>query len=99
MSRYIVFYKSTCPFCVKAKELLEEKGCEYSLIEVGGSASSPWTQVKEAFRWQTVPMILEAESDVVFHFIGGYTDLVEYLQVEEEPEVIASDVVDDEVQG
>ena len=80
MSRYIVFYKSTCPFCVKAKELLEENELEHSLVEVGDE----WGQLKEAFRWQTVPMILEAESDVVYHFIGGYTDLVEYLGIEEE---------------
>ena len=80
MSRYIVFSKPTCPFCTKAKELLEEQGVEYSVVDVGES----WEQLKEAFRWQTVPMVLEAESDVVFHFVGGYTDLVEYLGIEEE---------------
>ena len=80
MSRYIIFCKPTCPFCVKAKELLEEQGLEYSMVDVGET----WDQLKEGFRWQTVPMILEAESDVIYHFVGGYTDLVEYLQVEEE---------------
>ena len=82
MSRYIVFSKPTCPFCAKAKELLEEQGVEYSVVDVGES----WEQLKEAFRWQTVPMVLEAESDVIFHFVGGYTDLVEYLGIEEEAE-------------
>ena len=41
-----------------------------------------WDQLKEAFQWKTVPMILEAESDLVYHFVGGYTALVEYLGVE-----------------
>jgi len=80
MSRYIIFCKPTCPFCLKAKELLEEQELEYSVVDVGET----WDQLKQAFRWQTVPMILEAESDVIYHFVGGYTDLVEYLQVEEE---------------
>lgn len=78
MSRYIIFCKATCPFCLKAKELLEEQELEYSVVDVGET----WDQLKQAFRWQTVPMILEAESDVIYHFVGGYTDLVEYLQVE-----------------
>ena len=78
MSRYIFFCKATCPFCLKAKELLEEQELEYSVVDVGET----WDQLKQAFRWQTVPMILEAESDVIYHFVGGYTDLVEYLQVE-----------------
>ena len=78
MSRYIIFCKPTCPFCLKAKELLEEQELEYSVVDVGET----WDQLKQAFRWQTVPMILEAESDVIYHFVGGYTDLVEYLQVE-----------------
>ena len=78
MSRYIIFCKPTCPFCVKAKELLEAQGLEYSMVEVGDT----WEQLKEAFRWKTVPMVLEVESDVLYHFIGGYTDLVEYLDLE-----------------
>ena len=80
MSRYIVFCKPTCPFCVKAKELLEEQKLEHSMVDVGDT----WEQLKEAFRWKTVPMILEVENDVLYHFIGGYTDLVEYLDVEEQ---------------
>ena len=80
MSRYIVFCKPTCPFCVKAKELLEEQKLEHSMVDVGDT----WEQLKEAFRWETVPMILEVENDVLYHFIGGYTDLVEYLDVEEQ---------------
>lgn len=80
MSRYIVFCKPTCPFCVKAKELLEERKLEHSMVDVGDT----WEQLKGAFRWKTVPMILEVENDVLYHFIGGYTDLVEYLDVEEQ---------------
>ena len=78
MSRYIVFCKPTCPFCTKAEELLEGQALEYTMVEVGDT----WEQLKEAFRWKTVPMILEVESDVLYHFIGGYTDLVEYLDIE-----------------
>ena len=78
MSRYIVFSKPTCPFCIKAKELFEEQKLEYTMVEVGDT----WNQVKEAFQWKTVPMILEVENDVLYHFIGGYTDLVEYLDIE-----------------
>jgi glutaredoxin len=78
MSRYIVFSKLTCPFCIKAKELLVEQELEHSVVDVGDT----WEQLKEAFRWKTVPLVLEAESDMVYHFVGGYTDLVEYLDIE-----------------
>ena len=84
MSRYIIFCKATCPFCVKAKELLDQQGLKYSVVDVGEDLQDNglWDQLMEAFQWKTVPMILEAESDLVYHFVGGYTDLVEYLGVE-----------------
>ena len=61
MSRYIIFCKATCPFCVKAKELLDQQGLKYSVVDVG-------EDLQDNGLWD--------------HFVGGYTDLVEYLGVE-----------------
>lgn len=76
--RYILFVKKECPFCVRAKELLEERGLEYKMVNFNQQQEGVLQEIKVAYDWKTVPMIFSRSKNVI-NFIGGFTDLVESL--------------------
>ena len=69
----IVWSKTNCPFCVKAKHSLADKGIEYEERLIGND----WT------REQLLEMVPEARSvpQIIIdgNVIGGYNDLIKYL--------------------
>ena len=69
----IIRHKSVpdCEWCDKAKELLDEKGFSYCLIE-----SDKWLfgSIMKATNSKKVPQII-----IDGKFIGDYNDLVDYL--------------------
>ena len=80
MNRYIVFSKPQCPYCIKAVELLKEKGVVNSVVNFNDSMDQQiiLSEVKAAYDYKTVPMVFKRDGDSV-QFIGGYTDLVEHF--------------------
>ena len=65
----VVWSKPNCPFCVKAKALLDQKGIEYEVREIGSGFTREdlLAAVPQA---KTVPQIfLDNE------LVGGYTEL------------------------
>ncbi len=75
---YKVYIKSGCPFCDKALKLLDKKKQEY-VVNIMDSNEELLAEVKETWSWETVPIIIEISDRRGFNFIGGYTDLCEYL--------------------
>lgn len=72
---YIIYGKSNCPFCDKAKELLTKKSLRYIYIDLGLEENSGHLQyVKEDLGFRTVPVIKKDGN-----LIGGYDDLVKRL--------------------
>ncbi len=74
----VVYSKTNCPYCVKAKALLTAKGMIYTEVNVGEDI------MKEDFtslfpNVQTVPFILIDGKE-----IGGYVALVEYFNNQKE---------------
>lgn len=69
----VVWSKTTCPFCVKAKDLLKEHNVEYEErnILTDWSKDDLLAAVPNA---RTVPQIFIDEK-----LIGGYNDLVDYF--------------------
>ena len=78
---YVLYVKDECPFCEDAQKLLNEYSEQYHIIDLTSSEKT-WEDVKVAYGWQTVPMIL-AREDKFFVLVGGYTDLKEYLSSSE----------------
>ena len=78
--RYFEIYAWTeCPFCVHAKELLIEKGEQFMFCCLDQS-DGLLKFLKSKYNWSTVPMIIEKQTESAGEkFIGGYTDLAEYL--------------------
>tara|TARA_B100000287_G_C20329977_1_gene661307 strand:+ start:353 stop:592 length:240 start_codon:yes stop_codon:yes gene_type:complete len=76
--RYVLFMKEECPYCVKARQLLEEKDQNFKIVSFEPDQESVLTEIKDAYDWPTVPMIFQIDDDKKINFIGGYSDLVEH---------------------
>ncbi len=64
-----VYTKQNCPFCVRAKRLLDKKGVAYEEISVEGDDSLR-TWLVEKTGQMTVPQIFAGERS-----LGGYSDI------------------------
>lgn len=72
MATIEVYSSDRCPYCVKAKALLERKGVEYKEINVTDDDEARVALVKKANGLRTVPQIFIDDNH-----IGGCDDLYE----------------------
>ncbi len=70
MTRVVVYSKETCPYCVKAKELLKSKGAEFEEIRIDLQPEKRDEMIARAGGRLTVPQIFIGDLHV-----GGYDDL------------------------
>jgi len=70
---FMLISKENCPYCNKAKALLDNAGKEYLEYKIGVNVTR-----EEALEMvpgaRSVPQIFDGK-----HHIGGYNELVEYL--------------------
>lgn len=59
-----------CPFCVRAKDLLNRKGVEFTEHLMDGK-DAELNEVKRKYQHSTVPIVI-----VDGNLVGGYTELV-----------------------
>ena len=64
-----IYTTSWCPYCVRAKRLLEKKGVAYQEVDVEGDDETRARLVQQTGR-RTVPQIFIGE-----HHVGGSDDL------------------------
>jgi glutaredoxin len=76
---YILFTKSGCPYCQKAKELLEAKGQKLKITEVNDSNKEKiYAKIdKKTDSYRYFPVIFNDDK-----FIGGYTELEKIFKEE-----------------
>ncbi len=79
--RYFIIHGTTsCPFCINAIGLLEEKNINYIFSPIAGQLLK---EAKSRYDHETVPMIVERDlHNLNEQFIGGYTELRTYLNIE-----------------
>jgi len=75
--KYILYVKTSCPFCEQAEALLSEKEQEYFIVPFDDQPEA-LDHLKWAYSYKTVPMIFMREDNKI-DFIGGYSDLVEHF--------------------
>ncbi len=81
MPKIEIYTTTTCPYCVKAKKLLDKKGLTYEEIDVTGQSEAREKLVERAEGRRTVPQIfINGKS------IGGCDDL--YALEEKDPDFI-----------
>ena len=78
-----IYALKDCNFCKKAIEELRVRGMHFLYCPMDGPPDGPTLTVtlemiKKKYDWPTVPIILfvDDESETL---VGGYTDLVEFL--------------------
>ena len=71
---YIVLGRSNCPFCDKAKELLEAKDLPYTYVDVTDYEHRHWLNFLKSHQIKTVPQVFELMP-------GGYENLYADLEM------------------
>lgn len=69
MTQVTIYTKPTCPYCIRAKQLLSSKGVSFTDINVAEDPEA-YEQLKQRTNHKTVPQIFINEQ-----FIGGCDDL------------------------
>lgn len=76
---YVLFTKSTCPYCIRAIKLLEKNDVEYQYIDIDLLPSNLYDEVvgvlRDELQYKTVPMVLYNGD-----FIGGLQELKQHLE-------------------
>ncbi len=70
MGTITIYSTEGCPFCIKAKSFLKEKGIAFTEIKIR-QGSKEWEEMKETTGSDIPPQILIGDE-----LIGGYSDLV-----------------------
>lgn len=76
MKKILIYTTSTCPYCILAKKLLQDKKLSYIEIPVDLNDEEREKMIARSGR-RTVPQIFIDEE-----LIGGYDDLYAYLKPE-----------------
>ena len=80
--KFIIFGRSTCPFCAMAEDLLLCHSIPFTFLDYS-TQPKILEDYKEFYKQKTVPIILS--NNLVTgktYKVGGYTDLLDYLKVE-----------------
>lgn len=70
-AKVVVYTKSHCPYCVRAKDLLTRKGVEFEEIYLDDRPAE-YATLKQKTGMMTVPQIFINDE-----LVGGYTDLAD----------------------
>ncbi len=70
MTEIVIYTKESCPFCVKAKQLLKRKNAAFQEIEISGRDDLKAEMIKKSAGRSTVPQIF-----INGELIGGCDDL------------------------
>ncbi len=75
--KFRLYTKTDCPYCQMAVRLLAEHKKEFECYALD-SQPQLLNEIKTTYRWETVPVVVEI-TEGREKFIGGFTDLKEYL--------------------
>jgi glutaredoxin 3 len=75
MKKVTVYSMQNCPYCVKAKGLLTQRGVSFENIMIDDWSDEAWDDLVKKSGMKTVPQVY-----VDGKLIGGYTQLAEVDQ-------------------
>lgn len=70
MAQVTIYSTTVCPYCVRAKQLLERKGVEYKEINLSKEAPEVRIELMQRTNHRTVP-----QNFIDDQFIGGFDQL------------------------
>tara|TARA_R100001015_G_C4634274_1_gene200504 strand:- start:3483 stop:3734 length:252 start_codon:yes stop_codon:yes gene_type:complete len=81
MKYFKIICWTECPYCIKAKNLLIEKNLPFEYSSVDHSKDL-LEYFKTIYSHKTVPIVIIKEQGCNDQLIGGYTELVAFLERE-----------------
>ncbi|MBS1959976.1 MAG: glutathione S-transferase N-terminal domain-containing protein [Bdellovibrionales bacterium] len=72
MKKVTVYSMLNCPYCVKAKALLDQRGVKYENLMIDDWSDAQWDEFVKKSGMKTVPQVY-----VDGVLIGGYTQLAD----------------------
>lgn len=76
MERVTIYGRMSCGFCVRAKQLCEQKNLDHKFVDMIGEGISKADLAKVLGRpVMTVPQILVGDA-----YIGGYTEFARFIE-------------------
>lgn len=70
MKKVVVYTSPSCPYCVRAKDLLQRREIPFEEVMIPWEDEAGWEAMIQRSGMRTVPQIFFGEK-----CIGGYTDL------------------------
>jgi glutaredoxin 3 len=70
MQKVIVHTAPSCPYCTRAKDLLQRKGIPFEEVKLTWNDEAAWDALEKRTGMKTVPQIFIGDK-----CIGGYTEL------------------------
>lgn len=80
---FVLFTTRTCPYCVKAKQVLNRNGFSWKEYDVA-KTRSVYSLVVAETRLRTVPAVFDTRGEEPV-FVGGCDDLAALLRAESSP--------------
>jgi glutaredoxin 3 len=70
MAKVTVYTSESCPYCVRAKALLKERGVAFSEVKIGWDDDAQWDALFKRSKLKTVPQIFNEDA-----LVGGFSEL------------------------
>nr|WP_272909149.1 glutaredoxin 3 [Acinetobacter nectaris] len=70
MANVVIYSTTVCPYCIRAKQLLERKGISYKEVNLSNEAPDVRIELMQRTNHRTVPQIFINDQ-----FIGGFDQL------------------------
>lgn len=70
MAKIIVYTTESCPYCIRAKKLLSERGIPFEERKISYDDDAQWDALFAKSGMKTVPQIFHGDT-----VVGGYDDL------------------------
>ena len=70
MAEVTIYSTAVCPYCIRAKQLLERKGVTFKEVNLSNEAPEVRVDLMQRTKHRTVPQIFIGEQ-----FIGGFDQL------------------------
>lgn len=70
MAKVLMYTKTVCAYCVRAKNLLKAKNVEFEEINIDHKPPEFYENLKKQTGWMTIPQIF-----INGKLIGGYDDM------------------------
>lgn len=86
MKEYIIYGKYDCPYCSKIFDFMRERQEKFIYVIINNLEEN-LNQIKEAYNWDTVPIVVELNDDdngeKIAKLIGGCDDAIKYFKEKE----------------